>query len=97
MEPMTVNGTVDFTVTFNGNSKKITALVTNDLKDTILLSWYDAEDLGSISITRNISVEKPSKQIDDIKKKYSSILRNSLSEKPMDGPPMKIHLFLRVS
>ena len=91
MEPMTVNGTVDFTVTFNGNSKKITALVTNDLKDTILLSWYDAEDLGSISITRNISVEKPSKQIDDIKKKYSSILRNSLSEKPMDGPPMKIH------
>ena len=90
-KPMIVNGIVDLTAKFNGNSKHINGLVSEDLKDTILLSWYDAEDLGSLSITRNISEEKPSQKIENIKRKYSSILRDSLSDRPMDGPPMKIH------
>ena len=47
-KPMIVNGIVDLTAKFNGNSKQINGLVSEDLKDTILLSWYDAEDLGSL-------------------------------------------------
>ena len=40
--PMTVNGTVQLTATFNGKSKLIDGLVSEDLKDKILLSWFDA-------------------------------------------------------
>ena len=91
MKPMTVNGIVQLTANFNGRSKVINGLVTKDLQDIILISWYDAEDLGSISIARNVTRELPSKRFEEIKKKYSSILKNYLSEKPMEGPPMKIH------
>ena len=91
MNPMAVNGIVHLTANFNGKSKEINGLVTKDLQDIILISWYDAEDLGSISIARNVTMEMPSKRFEEIKKKYSSILKDSLSEKPMKGPPMKIH------
>ena len=91
MKPMAVNGIVQLTANFNGRSKVINGLVTKDLQDIILISWYDAEDLGSISIARNVTRELPSKRFEEIKKKYSSILKNYLSEKPMEGPPMKIH------
>ena len=90
-KPMTVNGIVDLTANFNGNSKQINGLVSEDLKNTILISWFDAEDLGSLSITRQIPEEMPTQKIEQIKKKYSAILRDTLSDKPMDGPPMKIH------
>ena len=76
---------------FNGKSKCINGLVSEDLKDEILLSWFDAEDLGSISITRFASLGNPSNRIAKLKKKYESILKDSLSDKPMNGPPMKIH------
>ena len=89
--PMCVNGTVQLTVTFNGKSKLIDGLVSEDLQNEVLLSWYDAEDLGSISITRFASLGNPSKRIEKLKKKYKSILKDSLSDKPMEGPPMKVH------
>ena len=89
--PMTVNGTVKLMTTFNSKSKLIDGLVSEDLEDEVLLSWYDAEDLGSLSITRFASLGNPSQRIDKVKKKYEGILKDSLSEKPMEGPPMKIH------
>ena len=52
---------------------------------------YDAEELGSISIARYASLGDPSERIAKVKKKFSKVLRDSLSDKPMDGPPMKIH------
>ena len=58
--PMTVNGTVQLTATFNGKSKLIEGFVSEDLKDQVLLLWYDAEDLGSLSITRFSSLGNPS-------------------------------------
>ena len=88
---MTVNGTVSLTATFNGKSKVVDALVSEDLNEEVLLSWFDAEDLGSISITRFASLGNPSTRVDKLKKKYESILRDSLSDKPMAGPPMKLH------
>ena len=91
MKPMAVNGIVHLTANFNGRSKMINGLVTEDLYDTILISWYDAEELGSISIARNVTMEMPLNRIEAIKKKYSPILRNTLSDRPMKGPPMKIH------
>ena len=89
--PMTVNGTVKLTASFQGKSTLIDALVSEDLKDNVLLSWYDAEELGSISIARYASLGDPSERIAKVKKKFSKVLRDSLSDKPMDGPPMKIH------
>ena len=65
--PMTVNGTVQLTATFNGKSKQIDGLVSEDLKDHILLSWFDAEDLGSLAITRFASLGNPTKRIDKLK------------------------------
>jgi hypothetical protein len=78
MKPMAVNGIVHLTANFNGRSKMINGLVTEDLHDTILISWYDAEELGSISIARNVTMEMPLKRIEDIKKKFSPILRNTV-------------------
>ena len=88
---MTVNGTVQLTATFQGKSILINGLVSEDLKEEVLLSWYDAEDLGSISITRFATLGNPSTRVDKLKKKYESILRDSLSDEPMAGPPMKLH------
>ena len=88
---MCVNGTVQLMATFNGKSKLIDSLVLEDLQNEVLLSLYDAENLGSISITRFDSLGNPSKRIEKLKKKYESILKDSLSEKPMEGPPMKVH------
>ena len=66
---MCVNGTVQLTATFNGKSKLIDGLVSEDLQNEVLLSWYDAEDLGSISITRFASLGNPSKRIEKLEKK----------------------------
>ena len=52
-EPMTVNGQVQLTATFKGKSKLIDGLESEDLSNEILLSWYDCEDLRSVSITRS--------------------------------------------
>ena len=52
-DSMVVNGTVYLTANFNGKSALISGLVSEDLQDNILLSWHDAENLGSITITRN--------------------------------------------
>ena len=90
--PMTVNGTVELTATFYGKSKRLYGLVSEDLKNNILLSWHDAENLGSISITRLCDLDDPDERIRKIKKKYSKILQDSLSDRPMEGPPMKIHM-----
>ena len=56
-EPMTVNGQVQLTATFKGKSKLIDGLVSEDLTNEILMSWYDCEDLGSVSIARLVSVQ----------------------------------------
>ena len=90
-EPMTVNGQVQLTATFKGKSKLIDGLVSEDLNNEILMSWYDCEDLGSVSIARSVTVQDPSAQIEVIKKKYESILKNNLSDSPMKGIPMKVH------
>ena len=90
-EAMSVNGTVQLTTTFNGRSTLVDGLVSEDLKDTVLLSWHDAEALGSLSITRFASLGNPSKRLEKIKKKFGKILKNSLSNEPMSGPPMKVH------
>ena len=66
---MTVNGTAQLTITFNGKSKLVDGLVSEDLKDQVLLSWYDSEDLGALSITRFASLGKPNeKRLKNIKK-----------------------------
>merc|ERR1712223_1594589 len=65
-------------------------LVSEDLSNEILMSWYDCEDLGSVSITRLVSLKHPSEQIEKLKEKYKRILKNTLSDSPMKGPPMKI-------
>ena len=90
-EPMTVNGQVQLTATFKGKSKLIDGLVSEDLNNEILMSWYDCEDLGSVSIARSVTVQDPFAQIEVIKKKYESILKNNLSDSPMKGIPMKVH------
>ena len=90
-KPMTVNGQIQLTATFKGKSKLIDALVSEDLSNEILMSWYDCEDLGSVSIARSVTLQNPSAQIERIKKKYETILKNNLSDSPMKGPPMKVH------
>ena len=74
-EPMTVNGHIQLTATFKGKSKLIDGLVSEDLTNEILMSWYDCEDLGSVSIARSDSLQNTSAQIEKIKKKYERILK----------------------
>ena len=68
-DSMKVNGNISLTVTYNGKSKLVDGLVSEDLNDVVLLSWFDAEDLGSISITRFDLLRKPSKRFEKLKKK----------------------------
>ena len=63
MKPMVVDGIVQLTANFNGRSKVINGLVTKDLQDIILISWYDAEDLGSIP--QNVTREMFSKRFEE--------------------------------
>ena len=90
-KPMTVNGRVQLTATFKDKSKLVEGLVSEDLANEILMSWYDCEDLGSVSITRLVTLQYPSAQIEKLKKKYEPILKDKLSDLPMEGPPMKVH------
>ena len=41
--------------------------------------------------TRLVTLEYPSAQIEKLKKKYEPILKDKLSDLPMEGPPMKVH------
>ena len=91
---MVVNGTVNLTTNYNGRNQLIEGLVSEDIEDTILLSWHDAEKLGSITINRKVdtSTDDLESRITKLKKKFSACLKDTLSEKPMDGPPMRINL-----
>ena len=74
-EPMIVNGQVQLTATFKGTSKLIEGLVSQNLSNEILMSWYDCEDLGSVSITRLVSLKRPSEQIEKLKKNIKAFLK----------------------
>ena len=91
-DQMCVNGTVMMPTQFGDTSKIIDALVSKDIQNEILVSWHDLEDLKAISIARTMSHGYPEEKLTALKKKYSSILSDKLSEKPMSGTPMKIHL-----
>ena len=80
---MTVNGTVQLTATFQGKSTLVDASVSEDLKYTVLLSRYDAKELGSIPIARYANLGDPSEKVTIIKKKFSRILKDFLSDKPI--------------
>ena len=90
-KPMNVAGTVQIKTTFQGKTKVVHGLVSKDLKDEVLVSWKDCEDLGSMFITRSIRMNQM-KKLEELKDKYQDILSDSLSKTPMKGAPMKIHL-----
>ena len=54
--PMLVCGTVTLEGTFDGSGKNkfIDCLVTQQLENSIIVSWHDAEELGAITPVRQI-------------------------------------------
>ena len=90
-EQMDVSGAVRLLATFRDKTIWINGVVSKDLKDEVLVSWRDCENLGSITITRATTTTQK-KKFDDLKKIYKDVLSDKMSPKPMIGSPMKIHL-----
>jgi hypothetical protein len=89
---MNVDGIVKLCATFRDKTTQIEALVSSDLNDDkILLSSNDCETLGTLSIARMCTSDPIKERIEELKKKYSKILKDELPAKPMEGPEMKIH------
>lgn len=103
--PMLVCGTVTLEGTFDGSGKNkfIDCLVTQQLENSIIVSWHDAEELGAITLVRQIVHDNPSPedtsrtpeeiraQIDKWLATYKC-LSDQLPAEPVKGPPMKIQL-----
>ena len=87
-------GTVVLSATFQSTTIQVDAIISTSMRDEILLSWHDSEDLGLIQITRQVvsSPKSIEHKIENLKSKYSMVLSNSLNNKPMEGPAMKIKL-----
>ena len=103
--PMHVSGTVTLSGTFDptGKSVYMDCLVTEQLSNEIIVSWYDAEAVGALTLVRRIVHTNPvpedlSRSPSEIKAEIQkwlatfSCLSDSLPPVPMKGPPMEIKL-----
>ena len=90
---MTVNGMVTLSATFRDKTVQIEALVSEDIDkgNKVLFSFKDSEAIEAIKIARSCTKEMTEEKIKNLKKKYSKILKNELTQEPMKGPEMKIH------
>ena len=99
--PMHVSGTVTLSGTFDptGKSVYMDCLVTEQLSNEIIVSWYDAEAVGALTLVRRIVHTNPvpedlSRSPSEIKAEIQkwlatfSCLSDSLPPVPMKGPPM---------
>ena len=82
----------------NGVEKKFAIIVSPDVSNDILLGYPHLKELGVISkkfpqaffsITSNINFEKIR---NDICTEFPDVICDTLPDRPMDGPPMKINL-----
>ena len=79
---------------------KTRALVSNSLKNEVIIGWPDLKRLGIISPnfperqkTQGVnSISNPVDQLETVKQKFSDILTDVLPEDAMKGPQMKINL-----
>ena len=76
-----------------GASATLDALVVDNLSNDALISWHDllALKILSPSFPTALSVA-PSDTLDTIKEDFKDVLSDKLSDKPVAGPPMHIHL-----
>ena len=93
---MNVSGSTVLKAEAGGVKTYIDAIVSEDLKNEILMSWHDLINLGVLprdfpnhtflcSVTEGDSLDK-------LKEDFPDVLSDILSAQPMKGPPMKIHL-----
>ena len=54
-QPMNVNGVVHILGSYKGRSTYMDCLVSDQLEDEIIVSWYDAENVGAITIDRDFN------------------------------------------
>ena len=105
--PIAVSGTVTLEAKFdspNGpKSRYIQCLVSPHIEDQVIVSWYDAEAVGALTLVRQILHDNPqpadtSRSPQEIKAQIQkwldtySCLSDTLPSTPVKGPPMKIEL-----
>ena len=104
-QPMNVNGVVHILGSYKGRSTYMDCLVSDQLEDEIIVSWYDAENVGAITIARDFNfvrsvttepANQPSEsEIQRILEKWFAkypCLSDKLSAEPMAGEPMRINI-----
>jgi hypothetical protein len=79
-----------------GESLLADALVTSSMKEEILISWHDMDALGVAKLNlANMATgdhAELDQKMETVKESYQDILSDKLAEKPMEGPPMTIHM-----
>ena len=91
---MTVVGEADIRVSYGKFIHETTALVSSDVRYSLLLSWHDLQFLdvlprnfpASVSATVSESIRN------SILGEFPEVFKDTLSATPMNCPPMKIHL-----
>jgi len=94
------NGQIDILVEFNGCETQIDALVSSDLKNNILIAWFDLVKMdilpkhfpNQIKINATESEIMNWKEVKDLMDEYSDVLKDTLSEKPIGGQKMTLEL-----
>ena len=94
---MGVTGTVQLLVSLNGNSARVLALVSTDLTNDMLVSWYAMVDLGilpqSFPLPARAFCASPAGLVPSLRQEFGAVLSDELSMTPMtESEPMHVYL-----
>ena len=91
---MKVVGESDICLQNKHHKHYTTTLICSDLKFTILVAWHDLQPLHVISesFPACLCANHHEPILEEIINMYPEVFRDSLSEEPMDVPPVHIYL-----
>ena len=91
---MTVVGEVDIRVSYGKFVHETTALVSSDVRYSLLLSWQDLQflDVLSRNFPASVSATASDSFRNSILGEFPEVFKDTLSATPMNCPPLKIHL-----
>ena len=100
---MSILGTIELSITFMESSIDLEALVAEDMRDEILLSWPCSVQLGMLTFapgaihngkmpSRVYATSAMEDSLEQIKEDFKNILTDDLPPKPVIGQPIQIQL-----
>ena len=93
--PMTCSGQTPIAITYRDIAIKTIAIVSSDLQEEVIIGFDDLKALKVIHEEfPNVQISKidTSANVAQLKEEFSDVFSNTISDQPMAGPPMEIHL-----